>query len=398
MMPLDEVFNKVVFLLGAGASYSAGCKLSTDMLVSLEEAINNLTPSDTDFIEDKEDFDEIYHFILASLRYQSTLKGASAISNPYVNIEDFVMVLRQLIDKEFIIPYPLIGNWNEKILKWELKNGKVFEHFKEFITLQLVNNWTRFDQDKAIAILQPLKNLLGGSENFVLNMFSLNYDLVFEHVFNTPTYTILSNGFSERHVSDDTIRYWATDFNNDLNQTKINLFKLHGSLDWEYNRGTEEISIKERIEDGREPLIIFGSSSKMLSFDPFLYILSAFREKLQKATLCVVIGYSFHDKYINNLLIQQISQNTDEDKPKKIIIVDPSERRAKQTPIAFTEELKSIQESKSINDIINFVQISPERIKLIPKSATDFYKEYFSEGAAALRNEIEETEQVDKIF
>jgi hypothetical protein len=108
-MNLDQVFKKVVFLLGAGASKDADCKLSSEMLISLKEAINNLTPSDKDFIDNKEDFNEIYSFILASLKYQSTLKDSSISSNAYVNIEDFVMVLRQLIDKEFVIPYPLIG-------------------------------------------------------------------------------------------------------------------------------------------------------------------------------------------------------------------------------------------------------------------------------------------------
>ena len=397
-MNLDQVFKKVVFLLGAGASMDAGCQLSTGMLTSLEKSINDLTPSEKEFINHKDDFDEIYHFILASLRYQSTLKDSSVSNNAYVNIEDFVMVLRQLIDKEFIIPYPLIGNWNDKILKWELKNEgvNVFERFKDFITLQLVRNWTRFDKKKAVKILQPLRDMLGNSENVVLNIFSLNYDLVFEQVFNSSTYRILDNGFSERHIPDNIIRYWAADFNNELNQTKINLYKLHGSLDWEYNKETQEISIKESIDDGTEPLMIFGSSSKMLSFDPFLYILSKFREKLEQATIFVAIGYSFHDKYINNLIIQQLNQNTDEDKPKKLLVVAPN--RGKQTNSEFTEELKSIQESKSINDIINFRQISPERIKLIPKKASGFYLEYFANGAEILKNELEQTEQGDKLF
>jgi len=87
---------------------------------------------------------------------------------------------------------------------------------------------------------------------------------------------------------------------------------------------SEEILIKENIVDGRDPLIIFGSYSKMLSFDPFLYILSKFRTLLEESTIFIVIGYSFHDKYINNLLIQQLSQNTDKDIPKKLLIVDPS--------------------------------------------------------------------------
>jgi len=404
-MNLDKAFNKIVFLLGAGASVDAGCKLSTGMLISLEKAINDLTPSDNYFNDSKEDFREIYHFILASLRYQSTLKDSSINSNAYVNIEDFVMVLRQLIDKEFIIPYPLVGNWNDKILKWELKDRRtnmlerkinVFDRFKEFITLQLIGKWTEFNKEKAEHILQPVRDMLGNSENVVLNIFSLNYDLILEQVFNSSTYRILDNGFSERHIPDNTVRYWAADFNNELNQTKINLYKLHGSLDWEYNEATQEISIKESINDGKEPLMIFGSSSKMLSFDPFLYILGNFREKLEAATLFVVIGYSFHDKYINNLLIQQLSQNTAEDKPKKLLVVDPT--RDKQTASEFTDELKLIQESKSINDIINFRHVSPERIKLILKSAPEFYAEYFADGAAELKNELEQTEQGDRLF
>ncbi len=395
-MNLDDVFNKVVFLLGAGASQGADCKLSGEMLVALKEAINDITVSDKEFANSREDFNEIYNFILASLRYQSTLKDSSITGNAYVNIEDFVMVLRQLIDKEFIVPYPLIGNWNNKITRWELKNGKVFEHFRDFITLQLIQKWTAFDKKSAEILLQPVRDILSSSENIVMNIFSLNYDLLFEHIFNSSTSRILDNGFSERHIPGNTIRYWAADFNNELNQTKINLYKLHGSLDWEYNLESEEISIKERIDDGREPLIIFGSSSKMLSFDPFLYILSTFREKLAQSTIFVVIGYSFHDKYINNLLIQQLSQNTDEDKPKKLLIVDPT--RINQMESAFAEELKSIQDVKSINDIINFRQVSPERIKIIPKSALEFYKEYFADNAAALRNELEQAEQGDQLF
>src|SRR3990172_8916392 len=270
-MTMNDVFKKVVFLLGAGASKDAGCKLSSEMLNSLREAINNLKATEKDFIRFKEDFNEIYHFILASLMYQSTMKDTSANRSSYLNIEDFVMVLRQLIDKEFVIPYPLIGNWNDRILKWELRNGnEVFSRFKDFITQQLVKDWTQFDKTKAEATLKPIREMLNTSEDVKLNIFSLNYDLVFEEVFNSPTTRILDNGFSERTISGNKLRYWASDFNNELSVAKINLFKLHGSLDWEYNYDSEEISIKENIYDGREPLMIFGSYSKMLSFDPFL--------------------------------------------------------------------------------------------------------------------------------
>ena len=114
----------------------------------LKEAINNLTASENDFINNKDDFNEIYHFILASLNYQSTIRDSSLNRMFYLNIEDFVMVLRQLIDKEFIIPYPLIGNWNDKILKWELnKKKRMYLNILKILLPQLVKKWTRFDEE-----------------------------------------------------------------------------------------------------------------------------------------------------------------------------------------------------------------------------------------------------------
>lgn len=395
-MILSELFNKVVFLLGAGASSDAGCKLSGEMLTSLREEINNLTTADAEFIEYKTYFLEIYHFILASLHYQVTLKEIPDDGGPFLNIEDFVMVLRQLIDKEFIIPYPLIGNWNERILKWESRKGDVFDRFMKFIVLRLVKDWTRFDRIGAEKSLSPIRELLNNPEDIKLNFFSLNYDLVFESLFNSSKVRLLDDGFSVRDVSGHKLRYWSGEFDEHVSPAKINLFKLHGSIDWEYNQDSEEISIKDDIGDGREPLIIFGSYSKMHSFDPFLYILSKFRALLEKTTVLVAVGYSFHDKYINNLLIQQLSQNTDEDVPKKLIIVDPHPMG--RTEIEVADELKKIQDTKSINDIINFRQISPERIKLIAKSASQFYADYFSDGAKRLVAELEETESGEKPF
>ncbi len=78
------------------------------------------------------------------------------------------------------------------------------------------------------------------------------------------------------------------------------------------------------------------------------------------------------------------------------MIVDPCCKG--KTEINVAEELKDIQTSRSINDIINFKQISPDRIKLIGKSASAFYSEYFANGAKLLQNELEEVERGDKLF
>ena len=48
-----------------------------------------------------------------------------------------------------------------------------------------------------------------------VNIFSLNYDLILEQVFNSDTSKILDNGFSEKILDDRKIRFWAADFNDD---------------------------------------------------------------------------------------------------------------------------------------------------------------------------------------
>ena len=395
-MTLNNAFNKVVFLIGAGASVEAGCLMSAEMLNSLFEEINNLLISD-EYYRYKDDFREIYNFILASLNYQAILQDPKCRNNYQCNIEDFVMILRQLIDKEFIIPSPLVGNWNEKILKWQIKYSDVdiFEQFKHYITFLLVNHWTKFDPNKADGIIQPIRDIVSKSEQIKINIFSLNYDLIFEDKLNTSHEKLLDNGFSEKEIANVKRKCWVEDFNDDNSPAKINLYKLHGSLDWEYDEDIEDIIIKENVYDNQEPLIIFGSYSKMLSFDPFLYMLSKFRDLLHEATILFVIGYSFHDKYINNMIIQQLSINTIDSYSKKLIIIDPYNS---QTQAQFSDKLKLIQRNKSINDIINFSQLSPDRIKILKITANEFFKNYFSNDAKLIKDELSEIESDFRVF
>jgi len=173
---------------------------------------------------------------------------------------------------------------------------------------------------------------------------------------------------------------WVGNYEN--HSQHINYYKLHGSLDWYLDRRTESIKQNSDAEIEHEPLIIFGSASKMLSFDPFLFMLSKFREKLQKSLLYIIIGYSFHDKYINNLLIQQLAMNPE----RKLLIVDPCKKSSEE----FIQFLETVQKAKSINDKINFTQISVKKIDIEPLTAEMFYKDYFGNSAAKLIKKVED--------
>lgn len=380
---MKEAFKNIVFLFGAGVSIDAGCKTSKGILDDLIGTIKN---PDT-LVEEhlRKPFLEIYEFLQASLDYQHSLRNIRLDRDHYKsNIEDFILVLRKIIDKEFIIPYPLVGNWSDKILKWELQNENIFNLFLEFITKQLKEKWLVFDIAKANELVEPVYTFLKdtSAEEYQINIFTLNYDLIFESTLNTSDVTNINNGFTRKR--------WSGDFDAPNNESKINYYKLHGSLDWYYDADKEIIkSNKEHIVED-SPLIIFGEDSKMLSYDPFISLLFNFRKKLSEASLFVIIGYSFQDVYINNLLIQQV--NVDD---KKILVIDPC---IKTSTKDFVEKIKIVQNIKSSSSLKNLSVMNENRVEIENIGAKEFFSKYFSNKAEKLIEKVAEITNGEDIF
>ncbi len=374
-MSLKNLFEKVVFLFGAGASKGAGCFLSKEMLFDLKESISD---SEISWPNSKY-FLDIYNFIIQSLLYQYGLKDTEAKVSEVTNIEDFVLVLQQIIDREYIVPPPLIGNWNNKITLWEAENKNIFQDFYDFIYNQLVHKWTQFDKEKAKNILEPFDNLTQSDEQFDINIFSLNYDIMFEKNFNNENEHLVYTGFSQK--------LWVGDFNNPQNPEKIKIYKLHGSIDWHFDK-KEEI-IKQEITE-EKPLIIFGSGSKIQSYDPFLSLLGAFNEVLKTASVFITVGYSFQDRYINNILIQNLSSDLN----TKMLIVDPDKIEKK----TFIKKIEQFQRSKSMNEIVSLTKISPDKIEINSSKSIDFFKEYLKGDCRKLRELVDSVERGDSVF
>lgn len=377
-MSLKALFEKTVFLLGAGASTDAGCLSSNAMLADLKKNIAELPPSDTK----KTAFQGIFDFVLASLNFQHSMRASDTIKqNSVINIEDFIMVLRQLIDREFIIPAPLIGNWNNKIVTWEVRNEDIFAAFLSYATNLLMNSWTRFEESKAQSLLAPFRSLIELSDAFEAEIFTLNYDLTWESSFNTPTERLIETGFSAGR--------WVGDFEDPENVAKLRLSKLHGSVDWYFDEATEEVRIASEPVD--EPLVIFGSSYKMQSFDPFISLLSRFRQCLQTSSLYVIVGYSFQDRYINNILIQSLGSQL----ARSAIVVDPT---AWESAEHLTERVEETQASKSLNEMLNLKYINPERVEIVKSPAESFYAEYLKNTAEKLSAALAKVEEGEPAF
>lgn len=355
----------------------AGCLSSKGMLADFKRSISELPVDDPN----RKPFSEIHDFILKSLIYQYALKDPEARLSEVTNVEDFVAVLRQMIDREYIVPAPLIGNWNSKITSWEIRNDKVFREFLKFAYDCLIEKWTKFDIERARILVQPFKNLVETGENFDLKIFSLNYDLIFESVFNTDREHLVDTGFSQKQ--------WNGEFDDPASTAKLKLYKLHGSVDWYFDQSDEEVN--QGAQEGVRPLIVFGSGPKIQSYDPFLSLLGGFRNALKSSNLFVVVGYSFQDKYINNILIQSLSAGLN----KKMIVVDPSNPKE---AMDFINKVERFQTSKSMNEIVNLTKISPDRVELCTTKAKDFFAEYLGNNAQKLKQVLETVEQGDRVF
>lgn len=386
-MRIQDAFDRTLFFLGAGASIDAGCRSSKQMLLDLDKRISLFGDTNKEAR-----YRDIYKFILAALSFKNTFENPHRQLN--VNIEDFVMVLRQLANRDFIIPGPIVGSWNERISRWEYSEPEVFTNYISFIRKILIEEWVQHDIRASRKLLSPWIELLQEPDVTAIDLFSLNYDLVFESTLNTGTKIVVNNGFSKGA--------WI-DFNKKdgmpcEEDSKVDIYKLHGSLDWVYDPNTESVK-HERMEtmdysSEAKPFIIFGTDSKMISFDPFLSLLSSFKEKLREKSLYVIIGYSFFDRYINNLIIQQLAANPN----KKMLVVNPafSRDKTKAAEENFLDTLFEIQRSKQ--NTLGFTKVSPEKVELRSQSAKDFYRAFLGKGAKELLQTVEKIDTEEKPF
>lgn len=140
----------------------------------------------------------------------------------------------------------------------------------------------------------------------------MNYDLCIEKNILTG----LETGFPENMAWD------GSRFNKNDNEEEksIYLYKLHGSIDWE-RRKEKGNTLYRSQQQGINPDIIFGTDVKLQAIDPYLFYLYEFRQYVMSSKVVVVIGYSFNDSHINDLLKQALEADND----NKIISVSPCE-------------------------------------------------------------------------
>ncbi|MCG8608699.1 SIR2 family protein, partial [bacterium] len=409
-----NIINKSLFFLGAGFSRRAGCKTSVDMFADLKKRI--FDQQDMTFSKTQK---EALKFLISCLQYHAewrTMESSNDITFA-PNIEELALLIRRIKNRENFLPYPITGNWADKLVTLESEYSKetknntdfqeemLFESLERVLKSLLKNEWFKIDSD--LSYLKPLLEFIQNTSksDYRFEIFTLNNDVVIEQYFSKHE-EIPWRGFVNgkwQDISNDT--------QNDP-YGRIDLYKLHGSIDWvrledmdvweEEKLGDED---KENIQHKHNPYIIFGQGTKTFSVEPFFSLINHFNNQLNSDSkdYFFVVGYSFFDPYVNNLLFNAVKGF------KKLIIVNPHfgperiygrDKKLEGDPEDFyrvkyppdtnqsdlTDYMREIQKNSFFSELpeFNYLTISAENIEYIPLPTEKFVQKFFGNGGKLL--------------
>ena len=163
----------------------------------------------------------------------------------------------------------------------------------------------------------------------VIEIFTTNYDNIIEEYCREVQYDLI-DGFEYDNISRFT-KWKPLVFAEKIKQNRkcIFLYKLHGSLNWKRHKRYDIIKLEgvEKIMKNdwqySDDLLVKPTLSpkEEEGEEPFRTLISKFDEKLRENDVCIIIGYSFRDRRINEILHKFLTER------KKLVIVSPSASR-----------------------------------------------------------------------
>lgn len=348
-----EALGKSMALLGAGASADAGVPTSYEMTRRIGEAL----------AEQRHRFPQsvsAFNFVCGALIAHDSAAGASPFEG--LDVERVFAAVELLAERQVLEVTPFVAAWDPAVDSWDQRRVAN----PPFVGKNLVDAITRASGDRssstsitvgneieriltglidarartvstgttyvelAALMLHSLRTLVQPTPNDVqylqplinfaknrgsLAVATLNYDRSIE-LAAAATGVDVTTG----------IDGWIKSGSWSWPQNGIRLLKLHGSIDWVWESQLREGSLPRRVVEVRtepgenaDPALIFGQRGKLRAEGPFLGLLAEFERELSCVTRLVVIGYSFRDDHVNEILRRW----TAEDPTRTFLVVDP---------------------------------------------------------------------------
>lgn len=184
--------------------------------------------------------------------------------------------------------------------------------------------WRHEHDNKVVQIYDRIFQKLGNHE---IRFGTTNYDRVIEE-YCIKSKKLCIDGFRFDPIIGRSIWQngnYPLPYSNDNESLKTWLYKLHGSLNWKQHTNygivkTDDESKLSLDEKHVKNLLIYPTISPKDGHveEPFKTIRSRFAEFLKESDVCVVIGFSFRDEHVNDILKEFIQTK------KRFIVISPS--------------------------------------------------------------------------
>jgi hypothetical protein len=213
-------------------------------------------------------------------------------------------------------------------------------------------------------------------------LFTTNYDLAFETAASRLQFVAV-DGFSHTLPQEFDSSYFAYDLvrrdedgsTPDFIPNVFQLFKLHGSVDWQRNgnRVVKQVS-------PADPVLIYPRHSKFeLSYEsPFLEMIARFQAAVrQSKTSLLVIGFGFNDKHLTQPILSAIRGNVG----LRTVVVSPSLEESENEAVKTIESLIESGDSRLTLVGSTFEEFVPYLPDLISETEEEEHRKRLRGGA-----------------
>lgn len=350
----------MVLFLGAGASKPFGKLLMKEFVSEIKQHPASLEtlPLLEAICDEKEDLEFLFEQLMEIqlMRYL-----AEELSHPLAVLPATVGSAINPVVRE--VKWPDIGKLSSeagRLIDW-LKS-EVFLHYR---TLE--------NGKRGFLILSAIIYALKTS-NHPLVIFTTNYDPAVEELCAGQDGWDLVDGFRasrrdgpyvwQRNVFDDFV--YEPSLGSGLSgKVCLVLFKLHGSTTWisQEKQIIKTIPMYARDDPAHKNVLIFPATRKIAIDDPFFTGYDYLGKCLERARLCVVVGYSFRDyDTLSRFKSAQIANPN-----LKIAVVDPNARSlVKQLAADYGIAAESIPYALGIQDAEYLSKITNLMTELSP--------------------------------
>jgi hypothetical protein len=339
--------QQTIVLLGAGSSREAGVPTTFEMTEKLVKGVGEASrPGDA--------ISSALHFVCASLMAHDAATAGQSPSFAGLDVERVFTAVELLAERRELEITPFVASWHPGVDAWDAASASAPTFFDgelkkailsspsfgsaEKLITALVDARTGSAADGAMyrrlaeAMIAQLRELVATTPKDVgylaplaeasrqrgLTIATLNYDLSVEQAAEVSGVPCATG-----------VESWLRTGSWDWPTNGIRLLKLHGSIDWVWADTQHQpgympqraIFLKRELEEGEEwqPALVFGNRGKLRAEGPFLSLLGELETLMRGASHLVIIGYSFRDDHVNEI----IQRWTSEDIGRTVTVVDP---------------------------------------------------------------------------